>query len=245
MLGLAWPVDVELGDRCGRIEERTLRRREPLRGITDPNWATVLAMVGERIVWWLSAAVRSQMSTEVRRSGTRCGLHKVRILTDSGGGWSWSRLPQACLLDRRDNLLSAKVFFVDADGISVQALAEGPAVTANRQTLRNRELGQLCQTQKWLKRYKTGMFANLANVFSPNRPAAGQLPIAARSLPVRLARLEPRIDCRRDCSAVGVNLSLRLDKRSGLPLDSINTRKRMRKGRGAEVCREVCYNARF
>ncbi len=41
------------------------------------------------------------------------------------------------------------------------------------QTLRNKELGQLCQTQKWIKRYKTGMFANLAmlaNVFSKNRP---------------------------------------------------------------------------
>ncbi len=53
----------------------------------------------------------------------------------------------------------------------------GPGVGAasHGQTLRNRELGQLCQTQKWLKRYKTGMFANLANlanVFLQNRPLA-------------------------------------------------------------------------
>ncbi len=49
----------------------------------------------------------------------------------------------------------------------------GARTTAFDQTQQNRELGQLCQTQKWLKRYKTGMFANLAmlaNVFSQNRP---------------------------------------------------------------------------
>ena len=92
--------------------------------------------------------------------------------------------------DLRDPLWDAQVFFVGADGASLQALAEGPAVTANCQTLRNRELGQLCQTQKWLKRYKTGMFANLANlanVFSRNRPAADFNPRLAADLVARLA----------------------------------------------------------
>ncbi len=54
------------------------------------------------------------------------------------------------------------------------------------QTLRNRELGQLCQTKNWLKRYKTGMFANLAmlaNDFSQKRPSAGSLPMTRWSRP--------------------------------------------------------------
>ncbi len=176
MLGLAWPVCVELGDRCGRIEERTqrqtesLRRRELLRQITDPNWATVLAVVGERIVWWLSAMVRSLSRIGVRRSDVRYGSRRGRVvtgagvMTDRGGGWLGSWMRGADSRDRRGPLLDAQACFVGADGASLKALAEGPAVTANRQTLRNRELGQLCQTQKWLKRYKTGMFANLANL---------------------------------------------------------------------------------
>ncbi len=64
--------------------------------------------------------------------------------------------------------------------MAVRASVGGLHVSSSMpgQALRNRELGQLCQTQKWLKRYKTGMFANLANlanVFSPNRrPVAGR-----------------------------------------------------------------------
>ena len=174
MLGLAWPVDVELGDRCGRIEERTqrqtesLRRRELLRQITDPNWATVLAVVGERILWWLSAVVRSLSRIGVRRSDARYGSRRGRVvtgdgvMTDRGGGWLGSWMREADSRDLRGRLLDAQVCFVGADGASGQGLAQGPAVTANRQTLRNRELGQLSQRAMWLKRYKTGMFANLA-----------------------------------------------------------------------------------
>ncbi len=46
---------------------------------------------------------------------------------------------------------------------------QGVGAACDSQTHQIRELGQLCQTQKWLKRYKTGMFANLAmlaNTFS-------------------------------------------------------------------------------
>ncbi len=63
------------------------------------------------------------------------------------------------------------------------------------QTLRNRELGQLCQLGKWLKRYKTGMFANLAmlaNVFSQNRPPAGPQLIAAPPMSPNAGRSDAR-----------------------------------------------------
>ncbi len=107
---------------------------------------------------------------EVRR-----GSRKDNVATDTGGGgWFGSGLLGVGPLDRRNSSRTAATFFVGADGVSVQALAQGPAVSANRQTLRNRELGQLGQTQMWLKRYKTGMFANLANlanVISQNSPA--------------------------------------------------------------------------
>ncbi len=51
----------------------------------------------------------------------------------------------------------------------------GDRASSESQTLQIRELGQLGQTQKWLKRYKTGMFANLANfanTISKNQPGA-------------------------------------------------------------------------
>ena len=51
----------------------------------------------------------------------------------------------------------------------------GVGASSDSQTQQNRELGQLCQTQKWLKRYRIGMFANLAmlaNTFSQIRPDA-------------------------------------------------------------------------
>ncbi len=309
MLKLAWPVDAELGHGRGRVEEQTQRRRERRRS-TAPNWATVLAVVGERIVWWLSASMRSLTGIGCHRSEIRRGSRPGNVATDGGGGWfgnglsgvgpldrrnssqtaavfpggrgcrlcddrggdsrrrfanefdsvqnqllivgrmgnevrslnrgrpnrgstdrmdhcdsascgkshpgrlesSQPRPPakirrgsrrdsividgggvtdrtrsgrrdgagmlQAGSLDRRSSSLTTAAFFVGAGGVSLQAAAQGLGATANRQTLRNRELGQLGQTQMWLKRYKTGMFANLANlanVFSPNRPAADLL----------------------------------------------------------------------
>ncbi len=103
-----------------------------------------------------------------------CG---VMDRTRGGGGWYRSSLRKAGSADRRANRRNAGVFlgvfFVGADDVSLHTAAEGVGVEADRQTLRNRELGQHCQLAMWLKRYKTGMFANLANlanVFSPNRP---------------------------------------------------------------------------
>ncbi len=178
MSELAGPVDVELGDRWDRIAERTQRRREPLRRSEDSNWPSVLAMIGERIVCWLSAAVRSLTGIGVHQSGILRGSRRhcaVRDggtadsrgrdgVTDTGGGWSggWRRTPG--LLDYRDNRLSWTTFFVGAGGLSVQVWAEGVLVAVNRQTLQNREGCQPCQQTMWLKRYKTGMFANLANL---------------------------------------------------------------------------------
>ncbi len=168
MSEVAWPADVELGQRRGRMAEQTLRRKEPLRGIRSPDWAAVLAVVGERIWWWLSAVVRSLSRTGVRPADARCGSRRGRVVTgdgvviDRGGGWFRSWMRGADSRDRRGSLVTTQAFFVGADGASWLSLAEGSAVTANRQTLRNRELGQLCQRGMWLKRYKTGMFANLA-----------------------------------------------------------------------------------
>ncbi len=181
MLELAWPVDVGLGYGHGygrrRIEERTQRRTEPLRRMADPNWATVLAVIGERIIWWLSAVVRTPTGVGGRWSDTRRGSGRGRVGTGDqvrievggvtegrGGGWNARWMRGAGSLDRLDHRLAADTCFVGGDGVSVQTAAQGLDATANRQTLRNRELGQLCQTQKWLKRYKTGMFANLANL---------------------------------------------------------------------------------
>ncbi len=178
MSELAWPVDVELGDRCDRIAEQTQRRTEPLRRGKDSNWATVLAVIGERIVWWLSAALRSLTGGGSRRTDTRRGSRRdcaVRAggtadsrrrdgVTDTGGGWSGGWRPTAGWLDDRDNRLSTTASFVGAGGLSVPGQAEGVLVAVNRQTLQNREGCQPCQQTKWLKRYKTGMFANLANL---------------------------------------------------------------------------------
>ncbi len=59
---------------------------------------------------------------------------------------------------------------------------QGVGASRHGQTQQIRELGQLCQTQKWLKRYKTGMLANLAmfaNTFSQNRSPADLVPAFA------------------------------------------------------------------
>ncbi len=51
---------------------------------------------------------------------------------------------------------------------------QGVGASSLSQVLQNREGCQLGQTQKWLKRYKTGMLANLAmfaNEFAKNQPA--------------------------------------------------------------------------
>ncbi len=56
---------------------------------------------------------------------------------------------------------------------------QGVVAVTYGQTQRNRELGQLCQTQTGLKRYKIGMLANLAmlaNVFSQIRPPTNPVP---------------------------------------------------------------------
>ncbi len=178
MLELARPVDARLG--CGRIEKQPQRRTVRNREIKAPHRTTVLAVIGQRILWWLSAVARSAVARGPggRWSDTWRGSYRGRVgtgdwvriegggVTDGrgGGGWCRSWMRGAGSLECRNHLLAADAFFVRAKELSVQAPAAGPVVKANRQTLRNRELGQLCQTQKWLKRYKTGMFANLANL---------------------------------------------------------------------------------
>ena len=177
MLELARPVDARLG--CGRIEKQPQRRTVRNREIKAPHRATVLAVIGQRILWWLSAVARSARGLGGRWSDTRRGSYRDRVRTGDwvsieggggtderggGGGWYRSWMRGVGSLECRDRRLTADAFFVRAKELSVQVPAAGPVVKANRQTLRNRELGQLCQTQKWLKRYKTGMFANLANL---------------------------------------------------------------------------------
>ncbi len=95
------------------------------------------------------------------------GLRSLRDLLKAGG--------------RAQNMLADRIGRGGQDGaaVSLDAFFGGcrndVRAARNGQTQQNRELGQLCQTQKWLKRYKIGMFANLAmlaNTFSQNRPAA-------------------------------------------------------------------------
>ncbi len=171
MLELLLPVYVGLG--CGRSGAVTRRRRERATRIKDLTWVNVLAAIGERIVWWWSAVVRSMMGAGGRRSDIRSGPRRPRVVTDGdgggadesgGGAWVGDWLRRASPRDGRANFLAAEGFLVGAGGVSVQGSAHGLLVTANAQTLRNRDVGQLGQTQKWLKRYKTGMFANLANL---------------------------------------------------------------------------------
>ena len=216
MSGFALPGEMKAERGRGRIEEQprwrkqTLLRDEPLQRFISPNWATVLAVIGTGIVRWLSAAVRLMTGIRCHGSEIRRGSRRDSVATDSGGGgWFGCWLSGVGLLDWRNSARTTEAFFVGADGVSVQAAAQGLGVEANRQTLRNRELGQLGQTQMWLKRYKTGMFANLANlanVFSPNRPPAG--PVASpvsrlshahpqRESPTRRGRHHPHRDCLR------------------------------------------------
>ncbi len=115
---------------------------------------------------------------------------------------SLQRFLRACglaattLAGRTRNKLAGQVGFHRQEGTPADAAARSVATCgwgAGRvapqpqgQTQQIRELGQLGQPQKWLKRYKTGMFANLAmlaNVFSPNRPATGQHPRHVRPFP--------------------------------------------------------------
>ncbi len=183
MLKRAWPVNVECGRE--RIAQRTQQRAEErakrVKRDKGLNWATVLSLVGERIVWWLSAVVSSPRGTgfrphDILRGSSRGfvakygGVRSRGGQLDRGGQWfrggQWSRswLRGESSPGRRNDLFFAGAFFVGVDEVSEQAAAEGPAVVANRQTLRNREGCQLGQWAMWLKRYKTGMFANLANL---------------------------------------------------------------------------------
>ncbi len=96
MLEIDLPVDVEQGHGRGRIEEQPRWRKEPLQRFTSPNWATVLAAVGEWIVWWLSLAVRLMAGTRCRRPEVRRGSRPGNVATDTGGGgWFGSGLSGA------------------------------------------------------------------------------------------------------------------------------------------------------
>ncbi len=151
-------------------EVRSLIRGRPNRWSTDRMGHCDSASCGKNHPGRLESS-QPRPPAKIRR-----GSRRDRVATDSGGGeWFGNGLSGLGPLDCRNCSRTAAAFFVGADGVSVQAAAQGLGVGANRQTLRNRELGQLGQTQMWLKRYKTGMFANLANlanVFSQNRPAA-------------------------------------------------------------------------
>ncbi len=152
MSGFALPGEMKAERGRGRIEEQprwrkqTLLRDEPLQRFISPNWATVLAVIGTGIVRWLSAAVRLMTGIRCHGSEIRRGSRRDSVATDSGGGgWFGCWLSGVGLLDWRNSARTTEAFFVGADGVSVQAAAQGLGVEANRQTLRNRELGQLGQ----------------------------------------------------------------------------------------------------
>ncbi len=204
MLELNLPVNAKPEVGRGRIDWPTQRRTARPRGIQGRNWANALAVIGERIVWWLSAVVRSVIArwgcehdnlfnSRGGPVGTG-GIGVTRGVGWPGGRWAGGWLQRAGSPGCRRSRLTAAAFFVGADEVPVPGQSEGVFGTANRQTLRNRELGQLGQREMWLKRYKTGMFANLANLakqIRKNGPvAAGQRVGPVRSKPPFRIRLD-------------------------------------------------------
>ncbi len=151
-----WERRRNVGQPSDRIDRPT--------GIRNPELVAVLAVVGRQLVRWMFAAEGLPIAIGAWRFGIVHDSGQSRAVTSRGGGWSWGRPLGVSPLGRSSERLAANAFFADAEEAAEQAAAAGPVTTANRQTLRNRELGQLGQLENRSKRYKTGMFANLANL---------------------------------------------------------------------------------
>ncbi len=162
MLDNSLLVDVEMG--FSRVVGQPSRRIDLATGIKIAGLVAVPTVVCLRIVQWMCVAMGVPTGVGAWRSGIVHDSRQPRVVTNGNGGWAWARLLGAPPLGRPSRGLAGKAFFVGAVDAADLAEAEGPIATANRQTLRNRELGQLGQTQNRSKRYKTGMFANLANL---------------------------------------------------------------------------------
>ena len=181
LLGLPWSLAVVCWLWLNRVwttwttwSARLLtRRREPLVSGLPGRW------------WWLGESLGVRAFHAVAEIVVRTVLRVVTSMARAAQwaievAWAWVETGAKALARSgagRGVLASTQPV---RSGVMLRGGKFRVGGASRGQTLRNRDVGQLGQTQNKLKRYKTGMFANLANlanVFcSPLAPPRGKPP---------------------------------------------------------------------